>query len=891
MLTAHRILFWLRVAAVGAVGLAAFHPVLAQQIPNLTEAAQRAIQAQQAGQQNDETLKPNIQIYQPVNPEQLNKAPPSRLEALYSARAGRPLMQFGYDILGVPSPVSSAQFGAVQDDYVLGAGDEIVVVLRGQENDSYRQRVDRDGKIILPKLNPIQAAGRSFGDFRGDVETQIARSYISTNAFVSLGEVRQISVLVTGEVRAPGTRVLSGMATPLDALLISGGIAKTGSLRNVALIRGNQTRLIDLYALLTQGNLAALGSLQNGDRIYVPPLQGTVAVTGFVRRPGIYELKSGQPALADDTLIALAGGYEIAGAYRLSKMRLEPDGTMRLVPFVQGGDVADGEILFVDSNIDVSLERVSLAGAVRLGGNYPLTTAPSVARLIHGVEDVTPDAYTLFAVIVRRDAKLNTRSLIPFSLARILSGTGNIPLQNDDVVYIFSRTEVMALADAAARAVAPVGPESAAVIDGTATTPTAAGALTPGVSLDPRLQAAQKELTSTTAAVAQAAATSEESNLPKDVFDAPGLRPEYRTAVENTAAALGMKAEVLVRMASDHLLWLLDEVRDPGAYLAAGGTTLGEMITVAGGALDQADLSFVEVTSTNINALGGTSQTSRTGYRGNLPDFEQVALRPLDVVRLRPVFSDRDQGQVIISGQVRYPGNFDFTRGERLSSLLERAGGLTDEAYSYGAIFTRRRAAITEHEANLRSAREIESQIATAGASAIGAQEQSVADRATVLTALAQQLRNAPVLGRISVTADPALLRVKPELDILLEPGDTLYIPKRPSIVTVSGEVLNSGSFQFETGLGVKDYVERAGGTSQGADEGRTFLVLPDGSARLVQENWLSFNNTSMIPPGSTIIVPRDLQPFNLSQFLKDATQITSQLAITAASIAVIGRP
>jgi len=151
-------------------------------------------------------------------------------------------------------------------------------------------------------------------------------------------------------------------------------------------------------------------------------------------------------------------------------------------------------------------------------------------------------------------------------------------------------------------------------------------------------------------------------------------------------------------------------------------------------------------------------------------------------------------------------------------------------------------------------------------------------------------LRDTPAIGRIAVTADPAILRVRPDLDVLLEPGDSLYIPKRPSTITVSGEVLNNGTVQYESGLTVRDYIDRAGGTTQGADTGRTFVILPDGSARTVAESWLSFNNTTLIPPGSTIIIPRDLQPFSFGPFVRDATQIISQIAITAASLAVINR-
>src|SRR3954465_242498 len=114
-------------------------------------------------------LTPNVQNYAPVDPALRPLAPPSRLEELYSNRAGRPLTQFGYDVLGVPTAVTATQLGAVQDNYVLGQGDELMVVLRGQDEQSYREQVNRDGQVILPRLAPITAAGRTLGEFRTDL--------------------------------------------------------------------------------------------------------------------------------------------------------------------------------------------------------------------------------------------------------------------------------------------------------------------------------------------------------------------------------------------------------------------------------------------------------------------------------------------------------------------------------------------------------------------------------------------------------------------------------------------------------------------------------------------------------------------------------------------------
>src|SRR5262249_6696666 len=160
------------------------------------------------------------------------------------------------------------------------------------------------------------------------------------------------------------------------------------------IVRGGRTITIDLYAVLAQGNGAHIGNLTDGDRIVVPPLDGTVAVAGLVRRQGIYELAGG--AATADSLVRLAGGAEIKGNYRLSKVALDRSGVTRLVPVTGRTAIANGEILFVDQNVDIALDRVTVAGAVKLPQTLPLGRSGTVSSLIRGPNDLEPTAYTPF---------------------------------------------------------------------------------------------------------------------------------------------------------------------------------------------------------------------------------------------------------------------------------------------------------------------------------------------------------------------------------------------------------------------------------------------------------------------------------------------------------------
>jgi protein involved in polysaccharide export with SLBB domain len=875
----------------------------------------------------------------------------SHLEQLYSQRAGRPLTQYGYDTFGVGSSVPVSQVGALQDSYILGVGDQLNIVLRGHENTAYSVTVDREGRVIMPELAPINAAGRTLGEVRTEVTQRVARQQIGTQAFVSIGTVRQIAVLVTGEVAAPGVRTLTGLNTPVDAILLSGGIKKTGSLRNVVVVRNGRRIRLDLYALIGTGTYSSVGALTEGDRIIVPAIGQTVAVAGVVKSPGIFELAPGATAITEQSLVALSGGNELAGAKRLTKLELLPDGRMKMVPVARSGVIRSGEVLFVDFERSVSNGVVTLMGEVSVPGTRALGSTPTISKLIRDADDLTPQSYTLYGVIIRRETKSNFQSIIPFSIARTFEGKEDVALADNDLVYVFNQSEIAALAAAAdtalvgtssasqnplsglrpanspsqtggssgsnglsgssgsnSGALGPGSNSNAANGNAPAVAPSSgafpAGALTgippgtiPTSSTAAALQAANAPQQSVAAlpmappssasqvlGIAQAQSTQTATGGAASVVAAnkPG---QAQISLDQIAANLGIPTVELVNSARDYLVSINGEVRNPGSYLAVGDTSLSSLIQAAGGLQREADLSSVEITSTLIDPNSGSSRTVRNSLHVTGSDFASISLKPFDSVRLRPVFSDRNGETITILGQVRYPGTFDITRGERLSSVLTRAGGLTDESYPFGTVFTRQSAAIAESDGNQRSARLLQDNIATAATLPSTLVNSS---GLVYVENLVQALQTMPALGRISVTADPVVLATKPELDMLLEGGDTIYVPKRPSSVTVTGEVLSAGAFAYKPGLSVSDYIQLAGGENGAADDSLIFVVLPDGTSRPAGDSWWSFGTGHEIPPGSMVVVPRDPQPFNWMAFALNFSDIVSKLATTAASLAVI---
>jgi len=337
----------------------------------------------------------------------------------------------------------------------------------------------------------------------------------------------------------------------------------------------------------------------------------------------------------------------------------------------------------------------------------------------------------------------------------------------------------------------------------------------------------------------------------------------------------------------DYTVTINGSVGAAGLYLVGPTVTMKDLVAAAGDLGAWTDKSSFEVVTTTISPLHGTAQTEHKLLTADDNTLATYIVKPRDEIRFNQTFASVGAGTVTIQGQVRFGGVFQIERGERLSELLLRAGGLTDQAYPYGTVFLRKSAAATERDGYRRAATDLEDLVAE-GLTRTGQQKIDPATFAAVQSFVAQ-LRTTPALGRISIVADPAELAANPSRDTMLEAGDVIYIPRRPSTVAVLGQVMQPSSLRFEPGFTAKEYIEKAGGYGQFADNSRVFLVLPDGSARRVETSWLDLDNPN-IPPGSTIVVPRDTAPFDLRQTILDTAQVLSNLAIAAASIAVISR-
>src|SRR5262245_41683447 len=368
------------------------------------------------------------------------------------------LQQFGYDFFDTQAttfaPVPDAPVGP---DYVIGPLDSLSIhiwnVPEQSLNRSYIVPVERDGTIVIPQIGTIPVGGLTFSQAEKAITNRLSAHLKRFEVHVAMARLRTLKVYVVGEVVRPGAYEVSSLATISNALYSACGPARSGSLRQVKLIRDNQTVAeVDFYQFLMAGDRRHDARLQAGDVIVVPPLGPVAAVSGAVKRAAIYELKTGT-RLTD--LLQLGGGLTPSANYqRCQLIRLDPDKGRLMIdidlsqimdtsgkkrPTSNGADLTlqDGDFLRVASLPTQVVNVVTLAGAVKNPGPYEFRPGMAVRDILK-LDQFTVDAYMDKAEIVRTDPLTYETKVISFSPKALFENekAEDIPLQRMDQVVV-----------------------------------------------------------------------------------------------------------------------------------------------------------------------------------------------------------------------------------------------------------------------------------------------------------------------------------------------------------------------------------------------------------------------------------------------------------------------
>ncbi|HXW14789.1 MAG TPA: SLBB domain-containing protein, partial [Terriglobia bacterium] len=846
------------------------------------------------------TRRPNTNVI-PEPVEMVSSPTPyAFLPSLYdlymqaAPRTGR-LERFGLEVFqrdpgstGIPMDLPAGP------EYVLGPGDGLTLDLWGGVSQRLFRSVDREGRLSLPEVGPLLVSGKTLGEVQEVVQRILRTQYRDVSADLSLGRLRTVRVYVVGEVVSPGAYDISSLSTPLNALFAAGGITRRGSLRHLRHSRGRQLiEEIDAYDLLLHGLRGDLKNLENGDTLLVPPIGPQVSVDGMVRRPAVYELR-GEANLGE--ALDLAGGVLPAAALRhieVQRLEAHETRTMLSVNLDETTDpqavrrqlatfpVQDGDEVHIFPIAPYNTAAVYLQGHVLRPGRYAYTPGMHLTDLLASYQELLPEPAEHYAEIISLHQPDWRPVVESVDLAAALANPPASPkLAPLDTVRIFGRYDL----------------ESAPIV---------------WLSGEVRNPGQYR--------------TSGQMHLRDAIYQAGGLRPDaaldsaqvFRTQLDgsvkilnvNLAAALDADPleNVLVqprdRIIVHSSLYRVDppsvyirgEVANPGRYPLAENMQVADLLRAAGGPKRSADLRHGDLTrySAASDSPAGTEH-HRTDLATVFNDPNpNLPLKDGDVLTVPELPGWKDLGaSVTIRGEVRNPGSYGIRPGDRLSSVLRRAGGLLPTAYPQGAIFIR----ISVRELQEKSRQDLIQRMEEEGATVKSSLTNSGSEQAQLAQEAAQQrervleaLRRAPASGRLVIRLQPGAKGLEnSSQDIELRDGDTLEIPKRPGMVLVVGQVYNSNAITFTAGKNAGWYLSQGGGATHLADKSATFIVRADGEVSSPhQGGWWSRNILSAaIHPGDTIVVPE--RPVIGDTRWKNViaiAQIAEAAAITAAVV------
>jgi protein involved in polysaccharide export with SLBB domain len=657
-------------------------------------------------------------------------------------------------------------------DYILGAGDGLIINLWGGVSQSFARTVDREGKIALPEAGTVVVAGLTLERAQDLIQGVLAQQYRDAKVAVTIARLRTVRVYVVGDVQRPGAYDISSLSTPLNALYAAGGATSVGSLRIARHYRGKElVREVDLYDFLLHGVRPDVEKLEAGDTILVPPVGRQVAVAGMVKRPAIYELKD--EAKLSDVLNDAGGVLASAALTRITIERIEPQGhrTTLSLNLPEGSTaessrkeldafaIQDGDRVTVAPILPYSEKAIYVEGHVVRPGKFPYRDDMKLNDVLRSYQDLLPEPAGQGEIIRLMPPDLRVEA-IDFNVPDVLAGNEQIRLQPFDTIRISGRYEA----------------------------------------------------------------------------DAPKVQVH-------------------------------GEVLHPGEYALSQGMTAAQLVRMAGGFRRSALVADADLASYEVKdgrQVVSQRGTIRIGAAVNFDHSADVVLKPGDVLTIHQISGWNDIGSsVTLAGEVTYAGSYGLQDGERLSSVLRRAGGFRSTAYPSGAVLIRTQVKELED----KSRNELIRQIETTSAGARLAPSLSAQDDAATLQLLVQQqkevvarLRSQTSIGRlvIRISADISSWEGTPA-DIELRNGDVLTIPKRPGFVLVSGQVYNASAITYVPGRTAGWYLQHAGGSTEGGNRKEILVIRANGL--VVGRRSGNWHEPSVLDtkldPGDVVVVPQ----------------------------------
>ena len=808
---------------------------------------------------------------------------------------------FGYDLFDNSEPFLPKGLIAAPQNYVLGPGDELTISFSGSIQAIKKVSINREGNIFLREFGSISLSGLTFNEAREKLKNISEASLVGTELQISLSRLRTIQVYILGNAKKPGSYNLSPLSSISSILFSSKGPSESGSLRKIILKRENEEiGSLDLYDLLINANTNDDLRIQSGDALLINPIGSKVKIWGSVNRPAVFEILEGE---SFKEIIGFASGFSSgANLNKITLSRINDLGQREFKDYTQEEIInlklKDSDEIFVHNLSGKLSNNIIIEGFVNNKGTYSYREGSTLGDFIDE-NDILDSTYLPFSVISRK-AEDGTREFLATDLNS--ETRKRFKLFPNDLIYIFSEYDIDFINSALlADALGLLSEEDKQSLD----TFYSNQKTNSSRSLQENESNFSREFGSTffsSNLENNFSSKNLEPFIPDDRYPCKSLKYvakfnastlvtnlqslKFSTSETDISDRLGLNEGCpkifednpdLLIVSLENATLLSGEVRKPGFYPVTKNINLNNLSSFAGGA-------------TNLGQSGSYEifYSKETINQVNFLDSKKLIISDLfpKSIVLQQDPNKQETFSVSISGFIKNPGTYSISKGEKLSSLLTRAGGYEKNAYPYGGVFTRSTVAKREKQAFIRAANQLEEAIATSLTSGAIENTGSPQLALSVISNLISRLKDINPIGRIVTEMNLKNLEKNPEVDIVLNSGDRIYIPSEKSTITVTGEVLSPTSFVYSKNLRVSDYIKLAGGLADSADKNGIFVILPNGQAIKNLDRWRL--GRSKIEPGSTIIVPRDSTPFNAIAIFRIFTPILANFATAAAAISAL---
>ena len=770
------------------------------------------------------------------------------------------LNYFGYEIFkNDPELFQAAMLGLVEPNYLIGPGDEIIVMIWGETQFRQVLTVNREGFIFIPEIGQVFVNGLNLNMLESKLFKVLSQSYSSLDSRnnkattfldVSLGKLRPLSIQVVGEVLQPGSYTINPSATIFSSLYYFKGPTTLGSLRDIHLIRGGEKiTSIDFYDFLLTGKKISDQKLQLDDVIFIPKRKKTVSIIGAIQKPAIYEIKEHEKLL---DLILLAGGLK-AEAY-LDRAQID-----RIIPFKDRKtaqmdrvlkdfsikdltdsnnnlNLEDGDIINIFSISDKRENTVKIDGAISRPGSYDLGDSLYLKELILKADNLLGDAYLDRADIYRIKDDLKTE-LIKINIYKALENdvSHNIKLKANDSIKVYSKSDMIS--------------ENFVQIYGQVKNP-GSYPLIENMSIYDLLFLGGSVLDSVfnkkTYLKRADLIRFDENNINQIIksFDLGNMLKK-----ENNSEDIILKPGDQIYVYSNDILnykktiSVFGDINNPKNYFYKKNMNLKDIILEAGGLTK--NIEFFEVDIVSFIYHESKKEGKLKKYKINdklklkasedakINSLEEIKINPYDYIFFRKANYIQKQKLITVEGEVLFPGKYSILHDkETIYDIIQRAGGLKNNANISRSTFSRKSTIVRMDLAfNLNT----------------------------------KNKKN----------------------NFILKDGDVITIKEKSNLVSVEGELNVPGFYEYKKGLRVSSIITNAGGLTVDANTDGIYIIYPNGRSKKYSR---VFRNHK-ITDGSIIRVGRqkEKEPIDTTEYLKEITMIISNF-VQAVSIIILAR-